>query len=94
MYRLLQRPPGVRFDAGVDLAGRSGIGLYLVEGGWYQEELVINPLTYQFMGSETIAVRAHVSAGTDGLRHVKAGQVLGWMALLATGIVDKPGQLP
>lgn len=94
MYRLLQRLPGVRFDAGIDLAGRSGIGIYMIEDGWHKEELVINPMTYQFMGSETIAVRAHVSAGTDGIRRMKAGQVLGWMALLATAIVDKPGQLP
>ena len=94
MYRLLQRLPGVRFDAGVDLAGRSGIGLYMVEDGWHKEELVINPMTYQFMGSETIAVHDHVSVGTDGTRHIKAGQILGWMALLSTAIVDRPGQLP
>lgn len=94
MYRLLQRLPGVRFDAGIDLAGRSGIGLSMVQDGWYKEDLVINPMTYQFMGSETIAVRAHVSAGTDGMRHIKAGQVLGWITLLATAIVNKPGQLP
>ena len=94
MYRLLQRLPGVRFDAGVDLAGRSGIGVYMVEAGWLKQELVINPLTYQFMGSETVAARAHVSIGTDGTRHIRSGQVLGWMALLATAIVDRPGQLP
>jgi hypothetical protein len=94
MYRVLQQLPGVRFDAGVDLAGRPGVGLYLVEGGWLKEELVINPMTYQFMGSEAIAVHAHVSVGADGTRHIRTGQVLDWMALLATAIVDRPGQLP
>jgi hypothetical protein len=31
---------------------------------------------------------------TDGTRHVKAGHVMGWAALLGSAIVDKPGQLP
>lgn len=94
MYRVLQRLPGVRFDSGTDLAGRSGIGLYMVIDGWYKQELVINPQTYTFMGVKTVAVKAHQDVAMDGTRQIRKGQVLGWLALLGSGIVRHPGQLP
>jgi hypothetical protein len=94
MYRVLQRLPGVHFDAGTDLAGRTGIGLYMVIDGWYKQELVINPETYTFMGAKTVAIRAHTSVATDGTRYITKGQVLGWQALLESAIVRHPGQLP
>jgi hypothetical protein len=94
MYRVLRLLPGVHFEAGTDLAGRSGIGLYMVIDGWYKQELVINPDTYTFMGAKTVAVKAHVDVATDGTRHIRKGQVLGWQALLESAIVRHPGQLP
>ena len=94
MYRVLQRLPGVHFEAGTDLAGRTGIGLYMVIDGWYKQELVINPDTYTFMGAKTVAVKAHVEVATDGTRHIRKGQVLGWLALLESAVVRHPGQLP
>jgi hypothetical protein len=94
MYRLLQQTPGVDFDTAADLAGRTGLGFYMVMGGWEKEELVINPTTYSYMGNEWIAVRAHEDVGTDGTRHISKGQVLGWEALLASAIVRRPGQIP
>ncbi len=93
-YRVLQLLPGVHFEAGTDLAGRSGIGLYMVIDGWYKQELVINPDTYTFMGAKTVAVKAHVDVATDGTRHLRKGQVLGWQALLESAVVRHPGQLP
>ena len=94
MYRLLQQTPGVHFDTAADLAGRTGLGFYLVLGGWQKHELVINPTTYTYMGDEWIAVRAHESVATDGTRQISKGQVLGWQALLASAIVKHPGQVP
>lgn len=94
MYRLLQQTPGVHFDAAADLAGRTGLGFYLVIDGWQEHELVINPTTYSYMGDEWIALKAHTSVATDGTRYIKKGQVLGWEALLASAIVRHPGQLP
>ncbi len=94
MYRVLQGLPGVHFDTGTDLAGRTGLGFYLVLDGWYKHELVINPVTYSYMGVKTVAVRAHADVGTDGTRQIRKGQVLGWEALLAAAIVRRPGQLP
>jgi hypothetical protein len=94
MYGVLQRLPGVHFDSGTDLAGRTGIGLYMVIDGWYKQELVINPETYTFMGVKTVAIKAHKSVATDGTRYIKKGQVLGWYALLELAIVRHPGQIP
>jgi hypothetical protein len=94
MYRLLQDLPGIHFDSATDLAGRTGLGFYLVVDGWYKHELVINPVTYRYMGDKTVAVRAHADVATDGTREIRKGQVLGWEALLAAAIVRRPGQLP
>jgi hypothetical protein len=93
MYRLLQVLPGVRFDSATDLAGRTGLGFYMVIG-YYKQELVINPVTYTFMGEETVAVQAHQIVGTDGTFNIRKGQVLGWIALLQEAIVRHVGQLP
>jgi hypothetical protein len=94
IYRLLQQIPGVHFDSAADLAGRTGLGFYMVIDGWQKHELVINPVTYSYMGDEWIAVRAHTSVATDGTRYIKKGQVLGWAALLASAIVKHAGQIP
>jgi hypothetical protein len=94
IYRLLQQTPGVHFDSAADLAGRTGLGFYMVMDGWQKHELVVNPLTYAYMGDEWIAVRAHTSVATDGTRHIRKGQVLGWEALLASAIVRHAGQIP
>jgi len=93
MYRLLQELPGVKFDSATDLAGRTGLGFYMMIG-YYKQELVVNPVTYAFMGQETIAVRAHQIVGTDGTFDIRKGQVLGWFALLDVAIVRHLGQLP
>jgi hypothetical protein len=94
MYRLLQQTPGVHFDTAADLAGRTGLGFYMVIDGWQKHELVINPSTYSYMGDEWVAIKAHTSVATDGTRYIKKGQVLGWEALLASAIVKHAGQLP
>lgn len=94
MYKILQQLPGVHFDTAADLAGRTGIGFYMVIGGWYKQELVIDPDTYTYMGDESVAVTDHQQVATDGTSHIKAGQVLGWEALLNSAIVQQPGQLP
>ncbi|HEY6788150.1 MAG TPA: hypothetical protein VI365_12645, partial [Trebonia sp.] len=59
-----------------------------------KQELVIDPVTYTFMGFEDVAVADHAMVGTDGTRYVKKGHVMGWGAVLGIAIVQKPGQLP
>jgi hypothetical protein len=94
LYRVLQQLPGVEFESATDLAGRQGLGFYMVLEGYYKLELVIDPVTYTFMGFKDVAIRDHAMVGTDGTRYVQAGHVMGWEALLGQAIVEEPGQLP
>jgi hypothetical protein len=94
LYGVLAALPGVHFDAATDLAGRPGLGLYMVQNGYDKQEIVINPKTYAYLGYEDVAVKAQALSGTDGTRHVRQGQVLGWQALVASGVVGRPGQTP
>jgi hypothetical protein len=94
LYRILQQLPGVHFEAAADLAGRAGLGFWMVREGYLKQEIVIDPVTYSYMGYEDVAVKDHDMTGTDGTRHVAKGHVMGWEALLGTAIVQHPGQLP
>lgn len=95
LYGVLARDPAVRFDRSVtDIAGRTGVGFYTVQEGYLREEIVINPRTYAYMGYQDVAMRAHTSVGTDMTSHFRKGQILGWEARLASGIVQRAGQLP
>jgi hypothetical protein len=95
LYGVLARDPAVRFDRSVtDIAGRTGFGFYTVQEGYLKEEIVINPRSYAYMGYQDVAIRAHTSVGLDMTSHFHKGQVLGWEARLASGIVQRAGQLP
>jgi hypothetical protein len=95
LYGVLASDPGVHFERSVtDLAGRTGVGFSTVQEGYLKEQIVVNPRTYTYMGYVDVAIRAHASTGLDGTAHFHNGQVLGWQAMLASGIVAKPGQLP
>jgi hypothetical protein len=94
LYGVLHLLPGVHFDTGTDLAGRTGLGFSMILDGYDKREIVINPTTYAYMGEKSVAIKDYTLTGTDGTRYIKAGQVLGWVALLNLAIVDKPGQLP
>ena len=94
LYRILEQLPGVTFDSATDLAGRQGIGFSMELEGYFNQEIVIDPETYTYMGFKDVVVKNHAMAGTDGTRYVMAGHVLGWGALLGSAIVAKPGQLP
>src|SRR5215472_18352543 len=82
LYQVLRELPGVHFENDTDLAGRSGLGFYAVLEGYIKEELVIDPVTYAYMGYKDVAIRDHTDTGTDGTWHVEKGHVLGWEALL------------
>ena len=95
LYGVLASLPHVRFEPSVtDLAGRTGVGLAIVEEGYIRQIIIINPASYAFMGEKSVAIGAHVSVALDGTLHAKKGQVLGWWALLRSGIVRHAGQLP
>ena len=95
LFGVLASDPGVHFERSVtDLDGRTGVGFSTVQESYLKEQIVVNPKTYAYMGYVDVAVRAHTSTALDGTAHFHKGQVLGWQAMLASGIVAKPGQLP
>lgn len=93
-YRILQQLPGVHFENDTDLAGRHGLGFWKLTEGYIKYEIVIDPATYHYMGSKDVAVKDHLDTAAPGPRLIKAGQVLGWQALIGDAIVQHPGQLP
>jgi hypothetical protein len=68
-----------------DLAGRTGLGFYMILDGHDKQEIVINPVTYAYMGGKSVAIKDYTVTGTDGTHYIRAGQVLGWDALLNPG---------
>ncbi len=96
LYAVLTGLRGVNFDRSAkDFAGRRGIGLYITENGFLKNEIIINPRTYAYMGSLWVAVKAHTEHGTSpAVVHLHKGSVVTWNAILSSGIVRRPGQLP
>jgi hypothetical protein len=106
LYGVLAGLPGVHFTLhAVDAAGRPGVGLYIVHDGYIDagdnttrkvtevEEVIVNPRTYVYMGGLLIAVRGHLPYDTL-LAHPGSGTILESAAVLNSGIVSRPGQLP
>jgi hypothetical protein len=98
VYGILATDPAVHFDKSVtDNVGQTGVGFYVMEGVW-KYEIMINPSTYAYMGVDAVAVRSWTRHWTvDGVTHtgihIKKGQG-GWTDLVASGIVQRPGQKP
>ncbi|MQY05179.1 CU044_5270 family protein [Actinomadura macrotermitis] len=86
LYRAAARIPGVVMvpDA-VDAAGRHGVAVSRVTGAG-RTEWIFDRKTFAYLGSRTVLVK-----DTDEGRK---GTLIGHSALLASGVVDKPGQLP
>ncbi|REF00385.1 CU044_5270 family protein [Thermomonospora umbrina] len=95
MYEALRRIPGVKFEGrAADVAGRPGVTFYRIEEGYLRSEILMNPTTHEYMGYRSIAIRDHVSRGTDSTRSIKKGHVMGWGAVTRAAIVDEQGRRP
>jgi hypothetical protein len=93
LYAVLVTLPGVQFTRNaVDAAGRPGIGLYLVQDNQVNE-IIVNPRTYVYMGTLLIATQGHSSYATM-LAHPSRSATLESAAILNSGIVNQPGQVP
>jgi hypothetical protein len=96
LYAVLAGLPGVHFDPyATDAAGRHGVGLSIIEEGFLKKVIIINPRRYTYMGSIWIAVKGHTEYGTSpAVWHVRKGAIIGWTAILGSGIVSHAGQTP
>ena len=93
LYAVLVSLPGVQFTRhAIDAAGRPGIGLYLVQGD-HVDEVIVNPRTYVYMGGLVVTVPGHPSYDTV-LAHPSKGTIIENAAILNSGIVGRPGQVP
>lgn len=96
LYAVLVGLPGVHFDrSATDAAGRRGIALYMIQGGFLKKEIIVNPRTYIYMGVLWVAVKAHTEHGTNpAVLRLHKGSIVGWNAIISSGIVSRAGQLP
>jgi hypothetical protein len=93
LYAVLVSLPGVHFTGdAVDAAGRPGIGLFIAGNGLVNE-IIVNPRTYVYMGTMLFAVQGYSSFGTL-LAHPIRSAALESAAILNSGIVVQPGQVP
>lgn len=93
LYAVLVSLPGVGFAGqATDAVGRPGIGLYLVHDGRL-DAVIVNPRTYVYMGGVSITVRDGQSYDAL-LANPASGTVLESTAVLNSGIVSRPGQVP
>jgi hypothetical protein len=102
LYAVLVSLPGVTFTRhAVDAAGRPGAGLYIVQD-YHSDaqdtvralnEVIVNPRTYVYMGTLFIEAPGHLSDSTL-LAYPGSGTIIESGAILNSGIVSQPGQLP
>lgn len=85
LYRALTFVPELEVsDRNANLDGRVGIGLGVEHDGW-RRELIIDPVTGQFIGGRTTTTR--------GFGEIPAGTVVGYSSL-STAVVDRMGIEP
>jgi hypothetical protein len=90
LLRALALIPGVtRSREPVDFDGRPAIALGMVQGGWRQEDILLDPTTHEFLGSRTVVVANYTTP--EGVR-LKKGDVEVELIRVAGRIVDAPGR--
>ncbi|MEO3793053.1 CU044_5270 family protein [Nonomuraea sp. B10E15] len=93
MFRALALVPGVRIDQGVrDAAGRSGLGVWMEGPGDAPTRRydILDARTYRYLGRQTLWLRDQFMSGSS-TPSARKGAV--WStALLASAIVDRPGE--
>ena len=101
VYGVLATNSAVRFDKSItDNAGQTGVGFYITQG-IFKDEIMINPSTYAYMGTESFALASqtrhgHVTIGHHTFRWTRVIQQgkENWHDLVQSGIVQQPGQTP
>ena len=92
LYGVLAELNSVHLGHATDLAGQRVLSLSEVQQGYLKQEIFINPATYAYTGQETLAIRDHTSTGLDGTLHIHQGELLADNAIVASAIVDHPGE--
>ncbi|MBO2452436.1 CU044_5270 family protein [Actinomadura barringtoniae] len=94
MYGALAKIPGTTYEAHAkDLLGRRGVTLYRVHHGYLRDEVIIDPKTYEYLGSRSYTIRAYKDPSGDNQNAAK-GEVWTWTAQIGVGVFDRPGDRP
>ncbi|WP_242883336.1 CU044_5270 family protein [Actinomadura litoris] len=90
LYRALPQIRGVSVERDVrDAAGRRGIAFTHTFEGWNRQMIILDPVTYRFLGTYSYATEKHSPGGGEGT--VNKGTVLKWTAQTALRMVGGPG---
>lgn len=93
LYAVVVSLPGVHFTRNaIDADERPGVGLYLVQDDRV-DEIIVNPRSYAYLGTLSIAVHGHPSYDTV-LARPSSAAIVESAAILNSGIVGRPGQVP
>ncbi|RFU39157.1 hypothetical protein DZF91_23885, partial [Actinomadura logoneensis] len=95
IYRALKKVPSAKVDtAAKDPVGRPAIQLNWSFEERFRSDLLLDPSTYAYLGSRTIALKPMTRHRDTGTVVLPAGTVLLASVRIRAGIVDEPGQLP
>jgi hypothetical protein len=90
LYGVLSMLGGITFlPTAVDEVGRAGVG-FTGNNDYHRDTIVIDPTTFHYLGSYSVAIRDYHRAGDAG--SVKKGTRLSSLAQIVAVVVDKPGQ--
>ncbi|SNT65799.1 hypothetical protein SAMN05421812_1277 [Asanoa hainanensis] len=90
LLRALALIPGVtQSTTPVDFDGRPAIAVGMVQDGWRQEDILLDPTTHEFLGSRTAVVKDYTTP--EGVT-LKKGDVEVELVRLAGKIVNAPGE--
>ncbi|MGK5551793.1 hypothetical protein ACSNOI_09285 [Actinomadura kijaniata] len=98
LYRVLPRLEGVRLRRGAaDVTGRRGVAFAMVtDRGRAVDEIIVSEGDYRYLGSRMVEIPRSARKGhrTRAGDVPATGRVVTWTALLARGVVDRPGTRP
>ncbi|TMR99463.1 CU044_5270 family protein [Nonomuraea basaltis] len=108
VYRALAKIPGVTVNPdAVDVEGRPAVAVARVEGGWVSHELLLDRVTYTYLGERAVAGADYTAPGPgvrteDGRKiinmgdshTIKKGTILTLAVRLDIGVTDRPGVRP
>lgn len=94
-FRALAKLTDVTVDRkATDVDGRPVLAVYHVIEGWVEEELLLDPATYAYLGQRNVVIKDHTVIWSGGTATMKKGAIDVLITRLAAGVVDRPGQRP
>jgi hypothetical protein len=92
IYRHLAQMPRMTVNPdAVNVDGRPAVGLGRIIEGYLSQELLFDKQTYQLIGERLVAIKDHVTSGSDSDSVSRRGDVYRQVIYSKSIIVDRPG---